>query len=250
MKGRVFIIASFGDRQKQIQRLLKNIRSFVDYPIHIITTKDSNLGHVEKSRRIYKMYVNRKWPKGSYREGIRNSNYFKVFKALEYDTSVCLLDDDMLIVNKHFVDGFDIAERFGAAVPLNPRVYVKYNMMGADVQQKDLDELRLMVAPLYAPACNFSPFFVYPRIENAKIFLMTLLDELLSNVCRGTLAIWKASWRSGFCPVYLPEQYCVCGSNAEHIKNYTKFLHGENVRIEPMILHLGHKKVRGVFGIE
>lgn len=250
MENRAFIIASFGDRQKQLQRLIKNIRSFVDYKIYIIITKDSNLGNLSDLMDVEVEFVERKWKKGSHRADIRNSNYFKVLKAIECDTSVCLLDDDMFIVNKHFVDGFSMAERFGAAVPLNPRVYVEYNMMGADVQLKDLKELRTMGAPFYAPACNFSPFFVYPRIEFAKIFLTHLLNELTFNVCRGTLAIWKASWQSGFTPVYLPEQWCVCAGNAQYIKNYAKLLKGQEVKIPPMMLHLGHKKVGKIFGVE
>lgn len=242
---KALIIASFGNRQEQVQRLVKNIRSFVDYRIHIITTEDSNLGRFNRDN-IYVECVDRIWPIGTPRADIRNSNYYKILYALDYGyTSMALLDDDMYIANENFVDGFDIAEKFGAALPLNPRIYVKYNAMGADVTSFDLTEIRDW--PQYAPACNFSPFFVAPKINGCNIFLEQLKNELRFNTCRGTLAIWKASWKTAFTPVYLPEQWCVCGSNAEYIKNYTKQLKGKEITIEPMMLHLGHEKVREVF---
>ncbi len=250
--NRAFVIAAFGDRHKQVARLVKNIRSYVDYPIHIITTQDSNIGDLRiNGLKVYDHditieLVPRIWKKGTYREGIRNSNYYKVKFALDhhYDSGL-LLDDDMFIVNRDFVDGFAIAERFGVALPMNPRIYTGLNAKGADTTVKDLNDCQ--DTPYHAPACNFSPFFVYPHLGLTCNFLSQLKEELANNVCRGTLAIWKASWKSHITPVYLPEQWCVCGSNAEYIKNYTKVLRGETVNIHPMMLHLGHPEVVEVF---
>lgn len=243
---RSFVIAAFGDRRTQVQRLVKNIRSYVDYPIHIITTTDSNIGSFEKSPGINIKSVPRIWAKGTYREGIRNSNYYKVKFAIDhhYD-SLCMLDDDMFIVDKNFVDGFVIAERFGVALPINPRIYVGFNAMGSDSTIKDMEYCSNTAG--YAPACNFSPFFVYPHAGLVCNFLHELEYQLRNKVCRGTLAIWKASWKSHITPVYLPEQWCVCGSSAEWIKNYTKILRGQTVNIPPMMLHLGHSEVQKVF---
>lgn len=246
MKRHAFLIAAFGDRREQVQRIIKNIRSYVDYPIHLITTDNSKTGLgigtnlLFESAKIHVEFVNRIWPKGSGREGIRNSNYYKVLFALEYGyNSVCLIDDDMFIVHKGFFEGFELAERFGAAVPMNPRIYVGYNAMGADG--------RVVKELYYAPACNFSPFFYCNINTAANIFMKELKDQLRNNVCRGTLAMWKASWQTGFSPVYLPEQWCVCGSNAEYIRDYTKVLQGKELSIPAMCLHLGHEAVKDAF---
>lgn len=251
-KKRAIIIAAFGDRRREVQRLIKNIRCFVDYPIIIIQDEQSNIGAVEPDANVKIKYVERVWQTIDPRSGVRNSNYFKIKTTLdcywnnrnEFD-SVCLLDDDMFILNENFIDGFAIAERFGAALPLNPRTYVKYNAMGADVQQKDLDEIAS--APQYAPACNFSPFFISIQHATARNFALSLIGELRDNVCRGTLAVWKASWESRFMPVLLPEQWCICGEEAQYIKDYTQQLRGQQLSIEPIMLHLGHQKTCDVF---
>jgi len=256
MKERAFVISAFGDRSKNVQRLVKNIRSYSDLPIHILTTEDSDIGlpnfspnmHADK---VFIEYVERQWPKGSYREGVRNSNYHKINFALEHHYhSLCMLDDDMYIANPNFIGGFVIAECFGAALPLNPRVYNYVNLMGADVRDDDVNEMALLKIPPSMPAVNFSPFFVYPHAGYTTNFLHALRIELRNVPCRGTVAIIKAMWNSKFTPVILPEQWCVCGSNAQHIKDYTKMFRGKRINIKPIMLHLGHDEVRKVFADE
>ena len=94
-----------------------------------------------------------------------------------------------------------------------------------------------------SPACNFSPFFVSVRHWQANTFLRYLKNQLRYHTCRGTLAIWKSSWETKYSPVYLPEQWCVCSSNSQYIKDYTELLEGRQVKIPIMCLHLGHEKV-------
>ncbi|KKN75718.1 hypothetical protein LCGC14_0378220 [marine sediment metagenome] len=259
-KKRLVVVAAFGDRETQIQRLIKNFRRFldyetIDYEIIILTTKDSNIGDTTNFSDVTIEYVERLWPAGSYRSGVRNSNYLKIAKAVDeslkrtynqYD-SLCLLDDDCFIVHRGFIDGFLIAERMGAAVPVNPRVHVKFNAMGADVRQKDIDDLQRLGVPEYMPAVNFSPFFVSPKHVQARNFLLTLQSELRDNTCRGTLALNKAAWATRFNPVLLSEFWCVCGAEAQSIKDYTQQLQGQQCSIDPIMLHLGHQQTADVF---
>ena len=247
---RAFVIAAQGDRHKNVERLVKNIRSYSILPIHILTTEDSPLLKFPVELKEFDVFfeiVEPVWTEGP-RAAIRNSNYWKVNFALEHHyNSLCMLDDDMYIVDPNFIDGFTIAEKFGVAIPANPRTYNCFNMMGADVRNEDINEIALMKIPPSIPAVNFSPFFVYPHAGYASNFLRTLTYELKNVPCRGTVAIVKAMWNSQFTPVILPEQWCVCGSNAQHIKDYTKILRGQAVNINPIMLHLGHDEVRKVF---
>ena len=251
MMERAFVIAIQGDRRKNVERLVKNIRSYSDLPIHILTTEDSKLALTSiselKKLGVEIHLVEPVWTKGP-RAAIRNCNFWKVDFALRHHYhSLCMLDDDMLIVNKDFVAGFGIAERFGVAIPANPRTFNKYNLMGADVRIKDWIEC--CGAKLMMPAVNFSPFFVYPHNGLTPNFLRELQIELKTVPCRGTVAIIKAMWNSRIAPIILPEQWCVCGSSAERIKSHTKLLRGKQVSIPAIMLHLGHKEVQEVYGI-
>ena len=249
--SRVIIIAAFGDRAACVERLVQNIRRFVDYPIIIVTTRDSNVGQTYCFGGVTRKYVDRRWAKNTHREGVRNSNYSKIGAALNlFDwnggyESALLIDDDMFIVHEKFVDGFAIAEKFGAALPLNPRTFQLYNLMGADVSLEDCADAE--GSPMFAPAHNFSPMFVSLRDERACSWLSKTRDILQDRTCRGTLAIWRAMWATGFTPVNLPMQWCVCGAEAQYIRDYTKRLKGRDITIPPIMLHLGHEETERVY---
>lgn len=250
MKERAFVIAAFGDRRVQLQRLIKNIRTYSNLPIYILTDdikRNAWKGIYLPKDNILWREVEPQWT--GPRAGIRNSNFHKVDFALNhhYD-SLCMLDDDMMIVNPDFVAGFGIAERFGVAVPTNPRVFNYYNLQGADVRKEDFDEC--VGTKMSMPALNFSPFFVYPHAGLTTNFLRELHRELKNVPCRGTVALVKAMWNSSISPVILPEQWCVCASNARHIKGYTELLGGRSVNIPAIMLHLGHDAVKEVYNVE
>lgn len=236
------VLAVFGNRQHQVKRLYENVRSYCDYPITACTD-----GYLEPIGDIQIVKVSPMWT-GHPRYAVRNNNYFQAMTAYTgmYDLSLCL-DDDMYIISEQFTEGFDLAERFGCCLPHNPRVYVKYNNQGTDSENI---EYIARAFPQVAPACNSSPMFFSKHHEGARKFLKEYLRLQNTNPGRGTSLLWLASWRTGFTPLYLPEQWCVCQTNAEYIKNYTKILKGKPVNIEPIILHIGHSRVREVFGIE
>jgi len=235
------VLAVFGNREHQVKRLYNNIRSYCDYPVIAMSDRDFKVGDIQVVR-VRPMWI------GHTRYGVRNNNYFQAVAAYTglFDLTLCL-DDDMYIVSDQFEEGFDLAEKFGCCLPHNPRIYVKYNNQGVDVE--NISDL-LSKAPQVAPACNSSPMFYNNHHEGARAFLKEYLRLQTKTPGRGTSLLWLASWRSGFTPLYLPEQWCVCQTNAEYIKNYRKVLKGKEVNIEPIILHIGHRKVADVFGIE
>jgi len=239
---RAIIICSFGDRKCYLDMLFKSLRQYpyigdvwliTDVPRELMGV---NIHLLRPDQLEWKDHL--RWP-------IRNTNLWLAKASLwEQYESVCCLNDDMYICNRGYMDGFALAEKFGVCVPMNPRVYVKYNAMGADTIEEDRKETDK--GPIYGPACNMSPMFVCRLHDHAKFLIETYIEEL-HNCMRGTLAFWLASYRTGVTPLYLPEQWCVCESNATYIKNYKKPLLGRTHSIEPMMLHLGQKKVREVF---
>ena len=243
---RGIIITSFGDRRKQLDGILYNIRRFTDLPIVLVTDfiENSDIEKIGKDKGIISEIINGKWL-DHYRYGIRNSNYFKVKYALSYhfDVSLCL-DDDMRIVNKQFEEGFNLAEKFGICVPMNPRIYVGLNAIGEDTTPEDrleLDEFETMTA------VNMSPMYVDRRKTSVKYFLKSLMENLLEKPCRGTLAFSKTMIETGFTPLILPETYCVGRNNAEFWRDYSFMYREKKFDVKPIMLHFGQPKVREVF---
>lgn len=236
-----FVIASFGDRDAYIESMVSNIRQYSNFPILLITDRARNT-HVEYTKVIPKGEL--RW-RDSPRWGVRNTNYWLAKAAIdEYFDVSCCLNDDMRIVSPGFVDGFRLAVRFGLCLPLNPRIHVKYNAMGTD--SSDADIALAGQLPSFAPACNMSPMFACRHHAKPQILLQAYLNRL-ETCMRGTLAFWFACCDTNLVPLYLPEQWCVCGSSAAFIKNLTKVLRGKAYSIEPIMLHWGQKQVRDVF---
>ena len=236
---RGIIIVSLGPRQELVRKLVNNIKNNTDLPVALVTDSPHELPVIM----IKVQHDSLKWLDHP-RWGVRNCNTLSASASLTLFESSCILNDDMRIVSPNFVDGFTLAERFGVCVPLNPRIYVKYNAQGADAEPNDFVPER--DGPEYGPACNVSPMFVCKMHNSAKTLIEAYLVEL--QVCmRGTLAFARASWRCGVAPVYLPEHWCVCGSSARPVRDTVKIIRGVKQTIEPMMLHWGQEEVRRVF---
>jgi len=242
--NRGIVVVSLGHRQSLVYDLVSNVKRFTGLPIVVVSDEPQDLSYDLQVSVISVEHSSLQWLDNP-RWGVRNCNMLsaKFALGLPYDIC-CVLNDDMRIAHPGFVDGFTLAARFGVCVPMNPRVYVKYNAMGADMEKTPY--CPQYEGPEHAPACNVSPMFVCRHHDAATTLLSAYLEEL--QVCmRGTHAFWRASWRTGITPVYLPEQWCVCGSSAKYIRDYKKTLNGKSISVEPMMLHWGQPEVREAF---
>jgi hypothetical protein len=244
MKRGIVIVSLGPGRTDNVVRLCRNIRQFSpSIHIHVVTDVVRPLPQEGVTQQI--VTLDRLQWLDSPRWGVRNCNVLSAEAVLSraFD-SYCVLNDDMRIVSSEWEKGFDLAERFGVCVPTNPRIYVKYNALGADASDADFNERDW--GPGVAPAVNVSPLFVCA--DRPKAYeLSRIWRQQLQHCLRGTLAFWQATWLTGTTPVYLPEQWCVGASNAAYFKNYKKRLRGQDVPVEPIMLHWGQEEVRRVF---
>lgn len=238
-----FVITSFGDRRVNVKSLYDNIRKFFsdeEAAIYIVTNFHANFPDAADDA-LY-LIIREPISRGDKRWAYRSGDFWPIKFMLECPCDAndvfCLLDDDMLIMDDKFWDGFKLAERFGVALPCNPRVYAGLDNLGSDGAIAFYPEMN------YMTAVNFSPMFVKRSDFIDRMFTKYCLDFLM-NPCRGPAALAKIFWEFQYSPHILPETWCVCGENAEHIKNYKVF----DRPVKIMCLHAGHKEVRDVFGV-
>jgi len=245
MKNRGIILASFGDRRTQLKGILKNIRYVTGLPVVIYTDQDQGVSGHGVQQRIVDAYL---W-RGHRRWGVRQGNYWQAKAVLEGPfKTACCLDDDMRIVDTRFEQGFDLATKFGVCLPMNPRVYQEHNALGADTRTADRKEISGW--PNLVTACNMSPMFACRQVSSCRTLLLRYLQELVHNACRGTLAIWKASWQTGITPLYLPSTWCVCGDDVHYMQSHVIDVlrkRTKDSRVRPVMLHWGHKLVQREF---
>lgn len=221
MATRGIYITSFGDRPG-LDGLLMNIKSVTDLPVRIMNEDNCMM----------------RW-QGSPRWGQRNSDLHKstaVFKG-EFDT-ILILDDDMRIVNPGFEEGFELAERFGVCLPLNPRMFAYIDaLIGADVSPATKMIICKDGLPAFSTAVNMGTIFVDTKNEQSSRLFLAYRQIMLTNPCRGPVAMWLALWWTGFAPYILAPQWCLCASNINQTCR-----HG-TIKIPPIILHVGHPEV-------
>lgn len=219
MAKRAIAITSFGDRD--ISGLLANLKFMApELPVRILDEKNCNTH----------------W-QGHPRWGQRNSDLHKAIAALsgDYD-SMLILDDDMRIAHPKFTEGFDLAEKFGVCLPMNPRKFASIDAsIGADVSHKALSTI--LKQPQGMTAVNMGTIFINRNSKSAVTLFAHYRQIMLDCPCRGPVVMAMAIWKSQMAPYILPEQWCLCAHN---IKETCK--HGQIV-IPPIILHVGHPEV-------
>ncbi len=162
------------------------------------------------------------------RYGWRMNDYWKVRKMLDSGADIAMcFDGDMRIVNIEAARMLPaLAARFGICLPINPRYTVQRDFYdGADVTGS------MNQALWNGPSLNCSPIAIDLRRPHILRPLGEFYcQEMLERPVRGPIAWARAMERTGWVPLTLPPQWCVC---ERHIG-----VGGE------IILHEGHASVK------
>jgi hypothetical protein len=168
---------------------------------------------------------------GHPRWGNLMNDYWKVKKLIDadgYDVAIAM-DADTKIVSDRVKTIFPLVKKFGLCLPANPRKLVKVDTEIGAGSDKRLDETLGM-----GYAFNMTPIAVDRHNLFAMDTLKVYCDILKTMPVRGPLAMWRAVYYTGFFPCLLPPQWCVCA---------------EDIGItNEVILHIGHDKVREIYG--
>jgi hypothetical protein len=141
------------------------------------------------------------------RYGYHASNYIRMWALLQASGEAVYLDGDMKVVSPSFVEGFQLAKKFGICLPQSNRWVVREDLrIGVEVSKQDRRDMR---SPIYGTLWNASPIFIVPQHEVALRFVDVFLQEYRNNPRRGPLGMWRAAWKSGVSPFTLPVQWCL-----------------------------------------
>jgi len=181
---------------------------------------------------IFVIKVNPPFDMEHRRYGWRSHDFYQAHGLLQSKAKIAIaMDSDMMIVSEGFRAIVKIAERFGLAVPANPRLLAKIDgIIGMDSSYRlDSDETDGL-----GFAYNLTPIAFNTLHKNGRRLLERYCELMVAHPGRGAVALYQAAYELGFSPYLLPPQWCVCSPvdlDSQHLwKN-------------AIALHVGHPDV-------
>ena len=226
MRG--FIYVNYGTSHlEHLKRSIASVKRFCDYPITVWTDKPTGIDGEQfytpnKYKGLKDKYV-----------GVHTVTQTRTDKILESPYSeTCYLDGDIYIVDRGFLCGFDMLEKYPIMMPQNPRWFSTTengsgdSECGANISKHDKKTIKSL--PKYMTAWNAGVQFV-KKCAVSRVFYKEISKLQKEGVGRDQTKIMIASWSTGFYPYVLPVHWCVCQEHAE-IAN-------------PLALHCDHEPV-------
>lgn len=166
------------------------------------------------------------------RYGWRSHDYFQAFGMLESTADIAIaMDSDMVVVSEKFRAIVELAEIFGLALPINPRLLLKIDGgIGADSTYDAGADRTMGLGMTY----NLTPIAFSTRHDKARRLLERYCEAMRQNPGRGAVHLANASYELGYQPCVLPPQWCVCSP---------RDLDSKHMWREAIALHVGHKDV-------
>jgi len=169
---------------------------------------------------------------GSPRYGWRSHDYYQALGMLESQADIAIaMDSDMVVVSDAFRAIVELADIFGLALPINPRLLLKIDGgIGVD-STYDIDADRTMGLGM---TYNLTPVAFSTRHGQARRLLELYCEKMRQAPGRGAVHLANASYELGYQPCVLPPQWCVCSP---------RDLDSKHMWREGIALHVGHKDV-------
>ena len=167
-----------------------------------------------------------------HRYGWRAHDYYQGVGMLESTADIVIaMDSDMLIVSEGFRVIVELADIFGLAVPINPRLLLKIDGgIGTDSTYDAATDRTLGLGMTY----NLTPVAFSTRHKSARHLLERYCEQLRQDPGRGAVHLVNASYEIGYQPCILSPQWCVCSPRELDSKHLWR---------EAIALHVGHRDV-------
>lgn len=166
------------------------------------------------------------------RYGWRSHDYYQAAGLLQSSADIAIaMDSDMQIVSSGFRAIVELANTFGFAAPLNPRLLLKIDGgIGLDSTYEAGTDDTLGLGMTY----NLTPMAFSTKHEGARVLLERYCQLLIQSPGRGAVHLVKATYELGYHPCVLPPQWCVCSPRDLDSKYLWK---------HAIALHVGHRDV-------
>jgi len=137
----------------------------------------------------------------------------------------------MVVVSEAFRAIVELADIFGLALPINPRLLLKIDGgIGVDSTYDAAADRTMGLGMTY----NLTPIAFSTRHAQARALLERYCEKMKEAPGRGAVHLANASYELGYQPCVLPPQWCVCSP---------RDLDSKHMWREAVALHVGHKDV-------
>jgi len=221
-----------GARLGYLGRLNPTLKSFRQiFPAAEITLYTDQDFEVESGVRVVR--VDSPFDRNELRYGWRSHDYFQAIGLLKSSADVAIaMDSDFEIVSRKFFVIARLAEIFGLAIPVNPRLLLKIDGgIGLDSPYDPEADDTLGLGMVY----NMSPIAFSTKHGRARALLERYCRLQEERPGRGPVHMTKATYELGYQPCVLPPQWSICSP---------RDLDSKHIWSEAIALHVGHRDVR------
>lgn len=159
------------------------------------------------------------------------ADYYKFKGLLDSEADIAIaIDSDMFVLNENIYSLVYLTKKFGFCVPNSSACSINHEI------DTCLDVISVKdESKGYGTTTNITPMTLLKTSEEGKKYYEECCNFLEQEPSRASIAMWKASWETGYFPYILAKEFCVCRGD-EGIGN-------------EVILHVGHPTVSKYYNI-
>lgn len=160
------------------------------------------------------------------------ADYYKFKGMLESQADISIsIDSDMYVLNENIYSLIYLTDKFGFCVPNSSAQSMNFEVETSLDTIPVTDESRG-----FGTTSNITPMTLSKKSEAGKLFFEKCCEMMEREPSRASIVMWKAAWKSGVYPYFLPKEFCVCRGN-EGLGN-------------EVILHVGHPSVAEFYNVK
>ena len=160
------------------------------------------------------------------------ADYYKFRGMLDSEADIAIsLDSDMFVLNENIYSLIYLTEKFGFCVPNSSAQSMNFEIETSLDTIPVTDESRG-----FGSTSNITPMTLSKKSEAGRLFYENCCDIFEKEPSRASIVMWKAAWKTGVYPYFLPKEFCVCRGN-EGLGN-------------EVILHIGHPSVAEFYNVK